>query len=469
MKRNLLDRLVEAISPEAGARRMRARMMLDVARGFDGAKRGPRAIGWKATGTSANAELGPALATLRNRSRDLIRNNPYLSHALNVKVANLVGTGIRAKFKDKALQSLWKQWVKECDSGGLLDFYGIQAQTYRAMDESGECFIRFRSRLPQDGLSVPLQLQVLESDFLDSTKTGPVPGGFVILGVQFNMIGQRTGYWFFDQHPGEIATVPRNMVSSFVPAADVIHLFDAIKRPGSVRGLPEFATTIWKARDLDEYQDAELIRKKIEACFAAFVTTSDDGYQAGRQVATGASNGPRVESLSPGLVEYLRQGETVSFAAPAASDGYKDHVSIELQALAAGTNTTYEQLTGDYSRVNFTSGRMGKMEFKRIMEQRQWLLVIPMLCERVAARFASTAYLAGLTPKPVADVSWTPERIEFIDPVREANGLISLIEAHLKSRRQGIRELGEDPDEVDSEIEADPFKKDATNFKTTVN
>ncbi|WP_343666312.1 phage portal protein [Paraburkholderia tropica] len=469
MKRNLLDRMIEAVAPAAGARRMRARMMLDAARGFDGAKRGPRAIGWKATGTSANAELGPALATLRNRSRDLIRNNPYLSHALNVKVANLVGTGIRAKFKDPALQTLWKQWIKECDAGGLLNLYGIQAQAYRAMEESGEVFIRFRARLPQDGLSIPLQLQVLEADFLDSTKTGPVPGGFVILGVQFNMIGQRTGYWFYNQHPGEIATVPRNMVSSFVPAADVIHLFDAIKRPGSVRGLPEFATVIWKARDLDEYQEAELIRKKIEACFTAFVTSSDEGFQVGRQTSTGAANGPRVESLSPGQIEYMRPGEDVTFAAPAASDGYKDHVSIELQALAAGTNTTYEQLTGDYSRVNFTSGRMGKMEYKRIMEQRQWLLMIPMLCERIAARFVTTAYLSGLTRKPTAEESWTPERIEFIDPVREANGLISLIEARLKSRQQGIRELGDDPDEVDADIESDPYAEDIVPPTTTVN
>ncbi|RQZ24174.1 phage portal protein [Burkholderia sp. Bp9017] len=463
MKMNFFERMIASVSPEWGMHRMRARMALDAVRGFDGAKRGPRAAGWRVGGASANAELAPALATLRNRSRDLIRNNGYIKHALNVKVANLVGTGIRAKFADKKLQKLWKRWIKQCDAAGLLDFNGIQAQCYRAMEESGEVYVRFRVRLAGDGLDVPLQLQVLESDYLDSTRTGPTDsGGFIITGIQFDAIGRRVGYWFFDRHPGEIATVPRDMQSHFVPASEVIHLFDAIKRPGAVRGFPEFATSIWKVRDLDEYQDAELVRKKIEACFAAFVKTNDDSFQAGRptSLAGAGGDGPRVEALSPGMIEYLRANEEVQFAAPAASNGYEEHVRIELRAIAAGADLTYEQLTGDYSQVNFTSGRMGKMEFKRIMEQKQWLIVIPMLCERVASRFVTTAYLAGRTKLTDCDVTWTPERIEFIDPMREASGLIALIEARLKSRVQGIRELGDDPEEVDGEILSDTLDAD---------
>jgi capsid protein len=155
------------------------------------------------------------------------------------------------------------------------------------------------------------------------------------------------------------------------------------------------------------------------------------------------------------MVEYLRQGETVTFSAPATSAEYESNVRVDLRAIAAGTDTTYEQLTGDYSQVNFTSGRMGKMEYKRMLEQELWLIFIPMFCEVVARRFVATAYLAGKTKLPVADVSWSPQRIEFIDPLREANGIIALIDARLKSRHQSIRDLGDDPDVVDAEIEAD--------------
>ncbi|MFM0479108.1 phage portal protein [Paraburkholderia strydomiana] len=430
-------------------------MSMHAARGFDGAKRGPRAAGWRAGGGSSTAEVLPALGVLRNRARDLVRNNPHIRRALKIQVANAIGTGVQAKFADKALQKVWKSWVKECDASGLLDFYGLQAQAYRAWKESGEVLLRFRSRLPQDGMDVPLQLQMLEIDYLDSLKVGPVDGGFIVAGVQFNLIGQRTGYWLFDQHPGEVSQVPRNMLSRFVPASEVVHLFDALDRPNSVRGFPWLASAIWKARDLDEYQDAELVRKKIEACFAAFVTSSDEGYQVGRTMASTPSDPRRVESLSPGMVEYLRQGESISFAAPVTSNEYESNVRVDLRALAAGTDTSYEQMTGDYSQVNFTSGRMGKMEFKRMQEQDLWLVFIPMFCEAVASRFVSTAYLAGKAKQPDADLTWSPQAIEFIDPLREANGIIALIDARLRSRHQSIRNLGDDPDEVDAEIEAD--------------
>jgi capsid protein len=39
--------------------------------------------------------------------------------------------------------------------------------------------------------------------------------------------------------------------------------------------VPRLAVSLMKLRDLDEYEEAELVRKKIEACFAAFVRTGD--------------------------------------------------------------------------------------------------------------------------------------------------------------------------------------------------
>jgi len=457
MKANLLDRAIEWVAPRHGASRMRARMALAAVRGFDGAKRGPRAAGWRTSGASSLATLMPSLATLRNRARDLVVNNSHLRRALRVMVANAIGTGIQAKFKSKKQQQVFKRWVKYCDADGLLDFFGLQAKAYRAMKLSGEVLVRFRRRRPGDGYEVPLQIQILEIDYLDSLKVGEVDGGFILAGVQFNLIGQRVGYWLFDQHPGEVAQVPKNLTSRFVPASEVLHIFDAIDRPNSVRGFPWLASAIWAARDLDEYQDAERIRKKIEACFAVFVKSNDEQFRAGMPGMSNPGDDRRVESLSPGMIEYLRSDEDVQFAAPATNDGYEAGVRIDLRAIAAGTDTTYEQLTGDYSQVNFTSGRMGKMEFNRMLLQELWLIFIPMFCEAVAGQFAATAYLAGATTSPIYDVTWSPHRIEMIDPLREANGMIALIEARLKSRHQIIRDLGDDPEETDQEIDADPM------------
>ena len=64
-----------------------------------------------------------------------------------------------------------------------------------AEPESGECLIRFRYRKESDGLSVPLQLQVLEPDYLDSQKFEDLPnGGWIQHGIEYNAIGQRAAF-----------------------------------------------------------------------------------------------------------------------------------------------------------------------------------------------------------------------------------------------------------------------------------
>lgn len=458
---NLLDRIVASVLPQAGLKRIRARAALDVAqRAYDGAGKALAASSWRTGGASATSELAPALAALRNRSRDLIRNSGYLRHALDVWVANIIGTGITPNWNNKKNQALWTDWTKQCDADGLLDFYGLQALIARAMRESGECLVRFRNRRPEDGLTVPLQLQVLESDYLDSSRNGPLEGGYAVAGVQFNLIGQRVGYWLFDQHPGESLIFTKNLTSRLQSANDVLHLYDPIKRPGLIRGEPEFAVSIWRVRDLDQYRESLRVRRQVEACFAAFVTTSDENRRMGSALPAGAAGpgGARVEQLSPGMIEYLSPEESVEFSSPQPSSGDSGYFRDELREIAAGSGITYEQMTGDYSQVNFSSGRMGKMEFKRLMEQQQWLILIPRLCNAVALRWAQTAYLSGALRKIPALPEWTAPRLEMIDPLKETNAIVTQMDANLKSRQQAIREMGDNPETVSAEIKADTLK-----------
>ena len=92
---NLLDRAIGLVAPGAGLRRAQARAaMAMLARSYEGARIGRRTEGWVVAGTSANAEIGTALVRLRDRTRDLVRNNPYAAKAVQAVVSNLIGTGI---------------------------------------------------------------------------------------------------------------------------------------------------------------------------------------------------------------------------------------------------------------------------------------------------------------------------------------------------------------------------------------
>ena len=293
----------------------------------------------------------------------------------------------------KQADRLWLDFAATADADGLTDFAGLQALIVRGLVESGEVLVRLRERRTEDGLPVPLQLQVLEADHLDSWKTGELAdGGFILQGIEFDALGRRRAYWLYPTHPGDGRG---GLVSHRVPADRVLHLFERL-RPGQVRGVPWFAPVMLKLRDLDAYDEAELVRKKIEACFAAFVTGVQDEETLGK--ARTEPDGARIETFEPGMIEYLEPGRDVKFASPSASGGYAEYMRMQLHAVAAGVGLTYELLTGDLSQVNYSSIRAGLIEFRRRMEALQWQLLVPGLCQPVWRRFVLAAQAAGKLP-----------------------------------------------------------------------
>jgi lambda family phage portal protein len=168
---------------------------------WDAAGSGKRLSYWQLENSAINSLLDMHLGALRSRSRDMVRKNPYASNIIEALVSNAVGTGIKPQSKAKnaefrkAVQALWLRWTDEVDSHGVHDFYGLQASICRSMIEGGECFVRFRIRRSEDGLSVPLQLQVLEAEHLDiSADRLLANGNMVRSGIEFNKLGQREAY-----------------------------------------------------------------------------------------------------------------------------------------------------------------------------------------------------------------------------------------------------------------------------------
>jgi capsid protein len=308
---NWIDRAVTFVSPEAGLRRLRARAALNVVRSYDAGKTTRRTSGWSSSGTSANSEALPSLATVRNRSRELVRNNPHALRAINVLTAKSIGSGIKARW-DKGAAAAWKEFEDTCDYEGDQDLCGLQTLAARGSFESGEVIIR---RVREKSGRVPLKLQLLEPDYLDSLKFGPAQNGnFIIAGVEIDQGGRKVAYYLYDQHPGEIVTSLRPLISKRVPASEVI-LFGEKLRPGQIRYMARLAASMMRLRDFDDYRDALIVKKKIEACFAAFVIGGTPSTPLG-EATTDSSTGIRTETLSPGIIEYVNGGQDVKFANP---------------------------------------------------------------------------------------------------------------------------------------------------------
>ncbi|MEO5355426.1 MAG: phage portal protein, partial [Magnetococcus sp. XQGC-1] len=153
------DSLVGWIAPEAAMRRARARYALQaLQRGYDGAKTGRLTSGWTTAGTDANAEIAMAAVRLRDRARDLVRNNPYAAKAVMTHASSMIGAGIRPRPKaktkkmDDQVTDLWDEFSENCDADGRTTFYGIQTLMARSMVESGECLLHLINRPSSFGL-----------------------------------------------------------------------------------------------------------------------------------------------------------------------------------------------------------------------------------------------------------------------------------------------------------------------------
>lgn len=442
--------------------------------GFEAASMGRRFKAWWPGLKGVNRELQYQGSTLRSRSRDLIRNNPHAEAAIEALVDDIVGTGIRplpdvgqvkneqtARFKADLLR-LWNRWTQVACTDGTLDFYGLQGLAVRGVVENGETFVRQRTRRASDGLVVPLQLQILEADFLDMMDTVVIPGGKVVAGVAFDLLGRRAGYRFYQEHPGEDIANTKKLA---VRASEVAHVFMP-KRAGQVRGQPWLAGVMARLKELDAYDDAELVAKKIQAMMAAYITSERDdiGSTIGAPEGSTDSSGSQNIKMEPGTVATLPPGTDIKFTpAPGVNGNYKDFTGYNLRSISSGMGVPYHKMTGDLTDVNYSSIRAGEIAYRRRCQRLQKALVVKPLCQPVWHWFLDAVLASGVlvVPKDVDmeavrwDTVWMPQEWAWVDPQKEAAAVKLNMELGLTSQTAEISKMGRDPQQVKQEIAED--------------
>ncbi|WP_323037707.1 phage portal protein [Pararhodobacter sp.] len=440
--------------------------------GFDAGQHHRRLRGFRATRAHVNALIAASGPDITARARWLVRNNGYAVNAVESWAANTVGDGIKpiSKIADSArkeeLQRLWLAWTDEADAEGLTDFYGLQRRAAREVFLAGEVFFRFRPRRTGDGLSVPVQMQMLPSEMLPLEQTGVSAAGNPIRqGIEFDRIGRRVAYHFLRRHPGDSTDPGLSGEIVRVPATEVIHVIDPVEG-GQLRGVSKLAPAIVKLFLLDQYDDAELDRKKVAAMYAMFVTSPAPE----NPLAPEDEDGPEGVEISPGQIVRLDPGEDVTIGQPADSGGtYEPFQYRTLLQISAALGIPYPYLANDMVKGNFSNSRLALIEFRRRVSAWQHSVMVWQLCRPVYARWMDAAVLSGALTLPRFEANrsqllaadWLPTKWDWVDPLKDANAEIAQIEAGLKSRTQAIAERGYDAEQVDRDIAAERARERA--------
>ena len=433
---------------------------------------------WMASGTSYDAELRTSLRALRNRSRQLVRDNDYAKNAMRVVRNNVIGQGVRMRAQvyrrrgkalhaeiNEQIEEAFLAWCKKdrCHTAGKLSFNEIQRLLMGAVPESGEVLVRLVKGQYFGDSKVPLGLEIIESDQLVDDYNGITPqGNEVRMGVEIDRWQRPLAYWLYPRHPGDYSFMPGRSPDpdrlQRVPADEILHLF-ITERPNATRGVPWMHTAAKTLNDVNGTTDAEIIRVRAAACQMGFITQAegeDPTAGDGSAMTDAQENGQNISEFEPGTIRKLAPGETYTDAkAPTPSANMETFVNFLVRKAVLGIGLAYESGSGDYSKVTYLSGRLSLINERdswRVLQQ--WF--IEHFLEPLFKVWMQMAVLAGVLLLPDYETNpdryccaWVARGWDWVDPSKDVTGAKEAIKAGLSTRTDELGKKGSSPEDID--------------------
>lgn len=393
--------------------------------------------------SSADAELSTSLASLRARSRQMVRDSAYAKRAQQVVINNVIGCGVGMQAQvlttrdglnrriNDSIERAWAEWCDagQCHTGGAMHFHDIERAAMGEVFEAGEILLRKHYR-PFGGGRVPLALELVEAERLADGVADPGPteaSNEIRMGVECDRFGRAVAYWLRQRHPGDIrGTGGVTDRYERVPAADIFHL-RIVERWPQTRGAPWLHTVLRKLDEMNEYTGSEVSAARASAYYFATIKTPDDDRPHADQED---DDGQGVMNIEPLTVQELKPGEELDFHAPnrpnVALDPFMRHM---LREVAAGCCVSYESLSRDYSQSNYSSSRLALLDDRDLWRvvQQWWIRNFRRPLHRIWLQQAVLAgAIDGLSPQQYAAdparyeaVLFKPRGWSWVDPTKE--------------------------------------------------
>lgn len=478
-----VDRVIGIFSPAAAAKRYMLRNVMAASGAYRSGRGSRLRDDWSVSAGSMDQDLLMDLPTLRERSRELNRNDPHAAGITDTVVTNVVGTGIRPQSRvettfmegvsqaqvldfQKRAERSWQKWIPFADAQDRMDFYEIQALVVRQILENGEALVMplmlKDQRRPRPYM---LSLDIIEADRLGYPLTADADQKRTIRsGVEIGERGEPVAYWIRKTHPGDYRwsykvrdhnAFVRYSAFNDMGRPNILHLY-WMKRPGQTRGVPFFAPVMSYFKDMASYLEAELVAARVAACFAAIIKKTDVYTQNIAAPAETNTKGQRLQGIEPGMFEYLQPGEEITQINPnRPGNNFEPFVERYLRDISASLGLCYETVSKDFSKTNYSSARASMLEAFRFFKSWQsW--ISRKLCQPTWEMFLEEAYLSGDLPavpfyqyrQDWTKAQWIAPGRGWVDPTKEVEASRSAIEGHISTLADEAAQAGRDWEEV---------------------
>lgn len=407
---------------------------------YEGADRVDEALAlWQPSLASADADIIPDMQVGDARARDMLRNDSYIAAGATLHKDNIVGAQYVLNAKPSSLllfgkhDEVWEGEFQEeveetfdlladspenyFDASRMNTFTGLVRLAVGINLAGGE--VLSTAEWMRDGRPFNTAIQMIDKDRLSTPPLQMIDGN-VRAGVKLHPVYKYpVSYFIRSVHPNDYLPTFRNFASMWtwneVPLRkrwgrlQVIHLMEQL-RPAQTRGISAMVSALKEMRITRKFRDVTLQNAVVQALYAAAITSERppaEAYQmlgAGGQVPSAEAVQAMTENWMTGYFEtlskfaggaknlkvdgvripHLPPGTKLDFftAGKGGPLGMEFEQSL-LRYIAATLNVSYEQLSRDYSKTNYSSARAAMAETWKAMQA---------IKKQVADRFATIIY-----------------------------------------------------------------------------
>ena len=434
-------------------------------RSYQGASTGRLFADFLTSSKSANAEIKDNLRTLRDRARELARNNSYINRYLNLMISNVIGKhGVRISSKarndngsldllaNRQIEDAWKQWTKYGvpTANGKMSFLDCQKLFVESLARDGEVLVR---HIKTNKNSFGYHIQFLEADYLDEDlNTTAKNGNKICMGVEVDSYYRPVAYHLFKEHPYDTTySAKYNKKHIRVPAEEITHCYMP-NRAEQTRGVSHIATAMANVKQLDGYLEAEIIAARLGASKMGFFTSPDGNSFVGDD--TEDTFNP-VMNVEPGTFHQLSSGqEFQTFDPNHPTSAFESFTTTVLRSIASGLNISYHALSNDLTSVNYSSIRQGALEDRSNFQIWQEFIVqhfIDVVFKRWLEMAITTKAInlpIGKFSKFANSINYIPRSFPWIDPLKEMQANVVGLQNGIVTYSDIVSSYGKDVEET---------------------